>query len=403
MKTTTSSSWFFFLSHKIVKHLRCMIFLAAMMGLSLQVCSQQEVSLEECLAHMRTHSEWVKAEQWNLEAKWAESKGAVNLPAPILSMESPTGQFMTLGLTQTMAFPSTYVLQHRQAKATRALAKVDHDIQLAELEYDVHQRYIQTSYAMAYCALLAEQDSLYMQLQQDCEQLYQKSVIGKLTFDMAIQQATRMRLKRAIAEREMAEALGLLNQFCGFDTMCVPIPLDQWRHSPAVPSGQGELYLRAQSHQIALSQRAEQLAKHKALPGLMVGYLNQVARGNPAFYGLQFGITVPIWWWSYRAEIRSAKFRSQALVAQLNFEAKQRLAITQSATLQVQSLESLWAQVPPTQSMAVLSDANRLLEVGEINFAEFVLLVDQSFTEREQWLQIKREMYLLRSTIHHYN
>jgi hypothetical protein len=53
--------------------------------------------------------------------------------------------------------------------------------------------------------------------------------------------------------------------------------------------------------------------------------------------------------------------------------------------------------------MMVMADANRLLEVGEINFAEFVLLVEQSFSEREQWLQIKREMLLLNSTIHHFN
>lgn len=365
--------------------------------------AQQVVSMEDCIAHMRTHSDWVKAEQLSLEAKLAESKGAVNLPSPILSMESPTGQFMTLGVTQTMAFPSTYFLQHQQAKTMRSLATVDRDIQLAQLEFDLRKQYILSSYALAYCALLAEQDDMYRKLQEECEILYQKGLIGKLTFDMAQQQTTKMRLKLAIAEREKVEGLAMLNQFCGYDSIHIPVAMDQLQFQPMSNSGNGELFLRSQSQRLEAAQRSQQLAKHRALPGLMLGYLNQGPKGNPAYYGLQFGITVPLWWWTYRAEIQSAKYQAQALESQLLFEEKRRIAIVQSATLQMKALEGLWTKVPPTQSMTVMADANRLLEVGEINFAEFVLLVEQSFSEREQWLQIKREMLLLNSTIHHFN
>jgi len=380
------------------------IFLTLVAGLFFvhSVAAQRVVSVDECIARMREHSLYVKAEKSLLEAQKWEAVGMNGLPNPMLSMESPTGQFMTLGVTQTFDFPMRYVLQHRQNKTMQSLAEVDFNLRLGQAEYQLERMYIETSYQLAYCKLTRDQDSVLHQLEQQCEELFSKGIIGKLTRDMAVQKANSMRIKRLLAERELAQSIAQLNRWSAWDTLSYPIALDVWQYQDKT-KGQGDLYLKSSSFQLEQSERAVRMAKQQALPGLMLGYMNQGPRGNPAFYGFQVGVTVPVWWWSHRAKIKSSQQAYNALNSRLQFEEQQRVSIIQSSTMQMQTLEQLSTEVALEEKSAVVVDASRLLEVGEIDFTAFVLLIDQSFMEREQWLQLKKEMFLLRSTLNYYN
>jgi hypothetical protein len=383
--------------------MRTILIVFAMLAV-IQSHAQGSISLDSCKAHMRMHGPEMMAAEELIKAAEARAKGAVSIPAPQVYLESPTSQFMTPGITQTMEFPTVYRIQHQQGKTALAQSKVDRDLRWAALEQKLMTWYYQAAYQRSVSTMMSEWDSLSTEAKRKIDVLFAKGLTSSTQRDLAHMKAAELRTKRIMAEQQLNMLQMQVAFLCGWsEPLSVP-PIDQLQQENPTLDGQGQLFLQSQSLMLESSQRAIQLAKHKALPGLMVGYLNQGNRSSAMNLRWQFGITLPIWWWQYKADIASAKHEMNATKTMLSLEEEQRILRIQSAYQQLTSLESVrdeYEQNAQQHDKDFWNNSIRLLDAGEISFVEYLLLVEQSFAGREQYFHLLHEISALRTIIYY--
>jgi outer membrane protein, heavy metal efflux system len=369
-----------------------------------QVKAQLSISLDSCRAQMRRHAPEMVAAEEMIKAAEARAKGAVSIPAPQVYLESPTSQFMTPGITQTMEFPTVYRIQQRQGQTALARSKVDKDLRWAALEQKLMTWYFEAAYQRSICTLMWEWDSLSTEAKRKIDVLFAKGLTGTTQRDLAHLKAAEHHTKRIMAEQKLDMLQMQVAFLCGWSEPVSVPSIGQIKDEYAGLDGQGGLFLKSQSLIIEESQRAIQLAKHKALPGLMVGYLNQGNRNSAMNLRWQFGITLPIWWWQYKSDIESAKHEMNATKAMVSYEEQLRIQRIQSAYQQLTALEAArqeYEQSALQNDKEFWNNSNRLLDAGEISYTEYLLLVEQSFGSREQYFQLLHEISALRTIIYY--
>ena len=88
-------------------------------------------------------------------------KSAINLPNPEFFLESPTGNFYTRSITQSIEFPSVYRNQHSLQKGQITIAQKEKQLTEAELKYRVKLLYLEIQFADSLVKQLFIQDTLY--------------------------------------------------------------------------------------------------------------------------------------------------------------------------------------------------------------------------------------------------
>jgi outer membrane protein, heavy metal efflux system len=382
--------------------MRTLIFIGLLISGSMQ--GQQLMSLDSCLAMMRNHSALLKAETSRSNAEMARAKGAIDLPAPQIYLESPTSQFMTPGITQTFAFPTVYRLQYKQAKTLTQKSQVDLSLKMADMESQVMASYYRVAYHRSRLRLLNERDSLNQALRASIITLHAQGLVGSLAKDMAELKVAELKSQLLMTAQELAMARLELSQWCGLQgqwetDLLENLPLAYHEERT------GGLFLQSRALEVEKAKRDVQLAKNKALPGLMAGYLNQGQPNSPVELRWQFGITLPIWWWQHKAEISSAKHAYSAATAQLQFEEEQRIQLLSNAynyrALLEQELEQYQTH-SAVHLQSLVRDTERLFGAGELSFAEFSLYIEQTFSGRENYIKLLHEYHAL-STLIYFN
>lgn len=132
----------------------------------------------------------------------------------------------------------------------------------------------------------------------------------------------------------------------------------------------------------AVANQQLKLAKAETAPGFSVGYMNQAYETSPIPQRFQFGLSVPLWFWTHSSRIKAAK----ANVEKANYESALMLQKFNSAWLDaitaykkylsaVQYYENAGLQ----QSETILDVANRSYTAGEIGYIEYLFALSQGF------------------------
>jgi cobalt-zinc-cadmium resistance protein CzcA len=161
--------------------------------------------------------------------------------------------------------------------------------------------------------------------------------------------------------------------------------------------------LTAQQQQTA--ETAIRLEKSKLLPDLSLGYNNnsfkgigadnKLYNGSNRFNAVQFGIGIPIFAGSQKARINSAKLNKQVAESNYNMELQNLKAAYQSALAQYHKyLQTVqYFESKPLQNAALItSTANLQLAAGNINYLEWVQLINQAATVKNDYLEAVRNL-----------
>lgn len=241
-------------------------------------------------------------------------KTAFNLSNPEIMMESPTGEFQTVGVLQSFNFPTVYAKQHQLLKQQTVLSQVEQKITENDIKYQIKSLYLSAQYFEFIYSQYKVQDSIYSQIQQSAQRQYDAGQIDYLEKTFADAQYGEVHNQFIQAQTDLQVSQSQLQTYTGLKEIITTTSLQKSQASinvllikndtSAIQTNPSLLYFKQQQ---VISKKSLSLERNKFLPGFTLGYLNQGAKNTPSDLRIRAGINIPLWFWQYTGSINAAK------------------------------------------------------------------------------------------------
>lgn len=265
---------------------------------------------------IKNHPAFKIAELKVLQYK-AQQKSAFNLPNPEVVAESPTGDFYTIGVLQQIEFPTVYIRQKQLAEQQTTLSEKEKKVTAIETRYLAKLLYLNFQYSASMMKLLHSQDSIYAELSEIADRKFEVGDIDLISKTYANSQYGEVHAKYLSEQANYAGYASQLKIYMNLKDSVSPALLGK---SLLVIPGLLTDTLQLQSspsiqyyEQVTkVNEAAWKVEKNKALPGIVAGYLNQGPEYTPSNLRFRAGITIPLWFWQYTGNIKSARYSFEA-------------------------------------------------------------------------------------------
>ena len=349
--------------------------------------AQTTLTLDSVIAMSLRYHPQLLAAQKELEEQTALKRGSFSLPDPQILVEAPTGDFFTPGIQQSFDNPLVYIQQSKVGKQRVALAEAGITVNRSEVIRQVSIAYNQLQYAETTMRQYFIQDSIFNALYIATDKRYTAGDAGLLEKTRAKAQAEETALLLTQTLAELSSAKQQLALLTGLDTSAIFVTeLSRFPGTDNLkvfPSSSPFTDYAMQNSAVANQQL--KLAKAELAPGFSVGYMNQAQQTSPIPQRFQFGLSVPLWFWTHSSFIKAAKANVEktnyeSTLAMQNFGSAWLDAITayQKNLSSMQYYESTGLQ----QADIILDAASRSFAAGEIDYMEFMYTLSQSFDIR---------------------
>ena len=363
------------------------------------VHSQKIISAAEAVSLAVKNSKNISAAGLAVIQQRQLLKGSFNLPNPEVFAESPTGNFYTASITQSIEFPSVYGKQYQLQKQRIGLAEKEKILTEAEVKYQVTQLYLLLQYTDTLQKQLYIQDTLYERISNFAGRQFDAGQINYLQKLFTETQYGEIHNQYLQAQLNTGNLYSQLQYLTGLHEALKTAPLNSdqqgYGNSGTIDSSllisNPSIQLYRQTERI--SEKNIQLQKNKALPGLAFGYFNQGERSTPTANRFRFGITVPIWFWQYKGNISAAKTElevnrqrtnglQQQLFIQLS-QAQNELLINTQALQYYKTTGTIKAD-------EIITTSKRFLESGENDYINYLRNINDAYTIKLKYLEAIR-------------
>ena len=324
-------------------------------------------------------------------------KSSINLPNPEVFVESPTGNFYTGSITQSIEFPTVYSKQYQLQKQRIGLAEKEKVVTETEIKFQVKQLYLLLQYADTLQKQLYIQDTVYAGIatsasrQFDAGQIdYLQKVFTETQYGEIHNQYLQSQINVSNLQSQLQFLTGLQEPFRAMQLTSQLVAITAQQDSAAlVYNPTIELYKQMQN----ISEKNIELQKNKALPGLAFGYFNQGERSTPVGNRFRFGITVPLWFGQYKGNINAAKTEleiakqktnglQQQLAVQL-IQAQNELAINE------QSLK-YYQTIGIKKANEIINTAKRFFISGKNDYINYLRNINDAYSIQLKYLEAIR-------------
>ena len=310
----------------------------------------------------------------------------------------------SLSIGQNFEFPTVYVNQKRLAGertkgSQQFLAVTEND-----LKRNIRQSWYQLAYLEAKQKLLLYQDSIYARFVRTATLKYEtqeanylqkvaaetgameiENKLRLLTADMAIQQKQLQVLVNDTTELSF-HTTGLQEQ-----KFSAPLNSSSLTNNPL-------LELTRQQVVIANAERAVQSSK--MLPDLFIGYFNQSLIGTPhvdgslagssdRFDGLEFGISLPLFYGAYKAKVKSAELNREMAQTRADYyytSLQGQYSQSLEEVMKFQSSLSYYKDRAIPQADLMIKNAQKSFETGAIDYIEYFQILNQALDIKFNYL-----------------
>lgn len=349
------------------------------LGLFLSLASfcQQQISGADAVIMAIKNNKNVSASDLVIKQQKQLLKSSINLPNPEVFVESPTGNFYTGSVTQSIEFPAVYRNQYRLQKGEIALAQKEKQLTEADLKYKVSLLYLEMQFTDSLVKQLYMQDTLYEKVKRSAirqftagqidylQQIFAETQYGEIhnQYEQAITRAKSLK-------SQMQWYTGLKEDFKvqPFEIAVFGQPTYFLPDSAALQSNP---YVQILQQQQLNAQQNIALQKSKALPGLAFGYFNQGERDTKWFNRFRFGFTIPLWYGQYKSQVAAAKTAQEVLQSrQQGLEQDLGLqAINTGSEIQTNwQLLQYYQQTGVPKAREIISTSQRFFASGEIDY-----------------------------------
>lgn len=365
-------------------------------------------TLEEAINIGLTGNGNVQVAKTNIELQEQGKKSAYNLGKTDFGIQY--GQYnsfendFAFNLNQRIEFPTVYSSQRTLAKEKIEGSQMQLLITENDLKRNIRISWYQLAYLKERERLLLYQDTIYGRFLHAATIRYETEATSLLekaaaeTRVMEIQNALKI-IESDIAIQEKQLRI-LLNDTTSLNF--VPATLDERvltnKQDSTQLSGNPLLAYARQQIDIANAEKAVQSAK--MLPDISVGYFNQsliggqtsngdIAGSSNRFTGVQAGISIPLFYGSYKASIKSAKLRE--IMAQTNADYYSTVLQGQyeqqlQEVLKYQGSLGYYRDKAVPQANLIIGNAQKSFENGAIDYVEYFQNLNQGLELKFNYL-----------------
>ncbi len=374
--------------------------------------AQTSVTLDQAIDLAIKNNLSLNNERLKTEEAKTLIKSATDLPATDLITD--WGQINSkffdtkFGVSQALAFPAVYA-RHKQVFTEEWKAAVlSVTMKEAELRRTVKETYYTWLYWKEKEKLLVGLDTLYANLLEKATMRLQKgesNVLEKTTFQA---QKNVVEVQLTQVRQELVITSHLFELLLNAKSPVVPaitrlrfaeeFPLEQFR------AGDHPM-LKWISRQQDIAKARTKQEKSGLLPSLMLGYNNSSMRGMGAneiwynsdtrFHTAQLGLGIPIFNTAKKARIRASRINEQVAANQFNIEKELLENKRSSAMLQYRQQKEILTRYETEYLKNVTliqSTADRQFFAGEINYLEYVQLINQAITIQSGYLDLLHQL-----------
>jgi len=153
-------------------------------------------------------------------------KSSINLPNPDVFIESPTGNFYTGSITQSIEFPTVYSKQYQLQKQRIVLAEKEKGFTENEVKFQVKQLYLLLQYAAALQQQLYGQDTVYERISTVAGRQFDAGQIDYLQKTFAESQYGEIHNQYLQAQLTITNLQSQLQYLTGLQEIFKAVPLD---------------------------------------------------------------------------------------------------------------------------------------------------------------------------------
>ncbi len=339
-----------------------------------------------------------------IELSQQNKKGAFNPGKTSLDMQY--GQYNSFekdfgfNVNQSFEFPTVYVSQWNLAKEKIEGSELQLKVVQNQLRWYIRQSWNNLTYLLAKEKVLTYNDSLmdlFVRAATIRYEVEETSLLEKVTAETKKSEIlNRLQLIKAEIYSQQRELQILLNdstqlEFIADEFIEMDISMDQ--DTSLLNNNPLKAFT---NQQINIAKAEIKVNQSKMLPDISIGYFNQSLIGSPTssgniggigdrFSGVQVGVTIPIFFGSYKSAIKTAKIQEE--IAQVDAD-YYYTNLSNQFELQLQqvisSLKSLsfYKTVGLSQADLMIGNAQKSYESGSIGYLEY-------FQSLEYGIQIK--------------
>jgi outer membrane protein, heavy metal efflux system len=346
---------------------------------------------------LRTHPQ-VQFSQQEIEQQKALKKGSFNLQNPELLFQAPYSDKFTTGVQQSMNNPLVYIQQSKVGKQNISLAEKGLSLSKAALIKEVKTAYLSLQFSETKVKQLTYQDSIFNNLFLVSERRFNAGDVDLLEKISAETKSKEIQNLLMQAKAELQNAQLQLHILCGLENGNI---FPNQKLEKSIPSFSALLigdtsilatntFVQYYQQNIQLNKQEVKLERSKLAPGFTFGYLNQVGPGLPTKFRMFYGISIPLWFWTYTSQIKAANYKlqmanSQFEIAQKNVNSEYQQAITDYKKY----FESLnyYESTGLKQAEAIINTATRSYDAGEISYIIYMQSLNQAFEIKINYLE----------------
>lgn len=393
----------FKMKKKKTSHTVSVIILTGML-MAIPVKSQTSVSLDHAIQTALQNNRNLKSEKLRSEYSKALIKSAYDIPQTAVSADygqiNSAYKDIKLGIAQSIAFPAVYARQ----KNVYTEEWKKSILNVALKEYELKKAVSLTFYEILYWnqkeQLLRETLALYSDFLNKADLRLKAGESNILEKTTAANQKSAIEIQIRQVQQEIA-VLRLQFQWL-LNSETDVTPQDEKLYTAGLKNGlEQNPLLQALEQQKNIAAQQTALEKARLLPGLQLAYnLNsfrgtgpddKVYNASPQFHSVQLGVSVPVFSGGQKARVQSAKIAET--VAETDFQNTRYNLENQYKKLNEiysRNLEivSQYESSELKNAFTITETAQKQFKGGEINYLDFVLLVNQAVTLKNNYADV---------------
>jgi len=368
-------------------------------------------TLDEAIKMGLSNNGNVQVAKTNVDLQSQGKRAAFNLGKTDVGVQY--GQYnsfetdFSFNINQNFEFPTVYTAQRKLAKAKTQGSQYQLSVTENELKRSIRQAWYQLAYFTEKQKMLMYQDTIFAKFLNAATIRYEteaSSYLEKMAAEtkvMELQNALKMIASDIIIQEQ--ELRVLLNDSNGLSFTPSVIEERVLANMQDQNQVNNNPMLSYAKQQVEIAQAKKGVQNAKMLPDLSIGYFNQSLIGSPTsstgvdiatssnrFSGIQAGISIPLFFGSYRANVKSAKLSRE--IAQTNADYYQTVVQGQyqqllNEVLKYQSSLSYYKEKAIPQADLIINNTQKSFDNGAINYVEYFQNINQGLALKFNYLE----------------
>jgi cobalt-zinc-cadmium efflux system outer membrane protein len=324
-------------------------------------------------------------------------KTAYNFNNPEIMVESPTGEFQTVGVLQSFSFPTVYIKQGQLLKQQTTLSQVEQKITEGDIKYQIKALYLTIQYLDLIYNQYKIQDSIYNQISKSAQRQYDAGQIDYLEKTFTDAQYGEIHNQFIQTQTDLTVAQSQLQTYTGIKEAIVTTTLQKSvstvnisivkQDTTAILNNPSLLYSKQQQ---IIGKKTLSLERNKFLPGFTIGYLNQGPLNTSTNMRIRAGINIPLWFWQYTGSINAAK--TGLKIAQQRTLAQQQAISVEMQKAQGDYLKynqslNYYETIGLKQTDDIISASKRFFESGQKDYISYLRNINDAYSMKLKYAE----------------